>query len=86
MLHSQGYHQWHAHKRGIRAIALNAFPRIRAQPRVARYTDLIGVLSAHFELERSWANHRLVQQEHHRERKGLPEVCDRVPIRCICDG
>lgn len=64
MLHRQGYRRWVQHKGAIRALTLNSFPKIRESPRSLRVADLLGVLSAHFELERSWAGHRLAQQEH----------------------
>ena len=64
MLRHQGYTHWPQHKEAIRAISLNAFPRIREEPIQAKLTDLIGVIAAHFELQRSWTSHQLAQQEH----------------------
>ena len=58
MLHRQGYRDWAAHKAAVQGLALNAFPEIRPTPAIARVTDLMGVLSAHFDLERSWATHQ----------------------------
>jgi len=67
MLQRQGYIHWWQHKSAIRALALNAFPKIRDQPRIARLSDLLGMLGAHFELERTWAGHKLSHQEHFAE-------------------
>ncbi|KAL1530116.1 hypothetical protein AB1Y20_001036 [Prymnesium parvum] len=64
MLERQGYRHWFQHKDAIRAIAQHSFPRIRETPRVSRVTDILGVLGAHFEFERTWASHRWAQQEH----------------------
>ena len=64
MLHGQGYRRWWQNKSAIRAIALNAFPKIRETPRLARITDILGMIGAHFELERTWAGHKLSHQEH----------------------
>jgi DHA1 family tetracycline resistance protein-like MFS transporter len=55
MLSAQGYTQWAKHKAIIRALAVNSFPKVRCTSRVAHVEDLLSVLSAHFELERSWA-------------------------------
>ena len=64
MLRSRGYIRWHQNKPAVRAIGRNAFPPIRKEPLLDRYADFLGVLEAHFELERSWASHQLRQQEH----------------------
>ena len=64
MLRRRGFKQWHQHKGAIRSITRNAFPAIRESPRVAQVSDIVELLTAHFELERTWAGHRLSLQEH----------------------
>ena len=48
-------HRRARHKDIIRALAVNSFPKVRCTSRVEHVEDLLSVLAAHFELERSWA-------------------------------
>ena len=64
MLERQGYDRWHVHKEVIRAVSLNAFPSVRREPHLAKLTDLLGLIEAHFELQKSWTSHALEQQEY----------------------
>lgn len=64
MLMRQGYKRWHVNTDMIRAVSLNAFPRVRPEPHLAKLTDLLGVIEAHFELQKSWSSYALERQEH----------------------